>query len=303
MKVWSRLRKAAGLPHLRIHDLRHQYASFLVNSGRTLYEVQQILGHSDPSVTQRYAHLSTASLQEAANSASVAIRGKAAATAEASINEGVAPCRLTEPRRTGTERERPSWGGSLRAAAPFFSGERRLSMERDYYAVLGVSRDAEDAVIRAAYKALAQLHHPDKVPTHERERAHERMAALNEAFGVLGDPVRRREYDARWQQRGAESETRGGPGATRPSVRGGAARTGRDHLRERAAGVPRRHRREDVVAVGLGLAGERVLGQLALRGGLADVALDRCPWVRSGEARGQGRSWMRSQPDRPGAGR
>lgn len=77
MKVWSRLRKKAGVPHLRIHDLRHQYASFLVNSGRTLYEVQQILGHSDPSVTQRYAHLSSKSLQEAAASASHAIQGAA----------------------------------------------------------------------------------------------------------------------------------------------------------------------------------------------------------------------------------
>lgn len=74
-KVWSRLRAKAGLPHLRIHDLRHQYASFLVNAGRTLYEVQQILGHSDPSVTQRYAHLSTKSLLDAANSASIMIRG------------------------------------------------------------------------------------------------------------------------------------------------------------------------------------------------------------------------------------
>jgi len=74
-KVWGRLRKKAGLPHIRIHDLRHSYASFLVNSGRTLYEVQQILGHSDPSVTQRYAHLSTKALQDAANSASVIIRG------------------------------------------------------------------------------------------------------------------------------------------------------------------------------------------------------------------------------------
>ncbi|HMW40488.1 MAG TPA: tyrosine-type recombinase/integrase, partial [Saprospiraceae bacterium] len=45
-KVWQRLRTAAGLKHLRLHDLRHQYASFLVNNGRTLYEVQQILGHS-----------------------------------------------------------------------------------------------------------------------------------------------------------------------------------------------------------------------------------------------------------------
>jgi len=73
-KVWGRLRRKAGLTHLRIHDLRHQYASFLVNSGRTLYEVQQILGHSDPSVTQRYAHLSTEALQDAANSASIKIK-------------------------------------------------------------------------------------------------------------------------------------------------------------------------------------------------------------------------------------
>jgi integrase len=75
MKVWERIREKAGLPHLRIHDLRHQYASFLVNAGRSLYEVQQILGHSSPVVTQRYAHLSTRSLQEADGSASLAIRG------------------------------------------------------------------------------------------------------------------------------------------------------------------------------------------------------------------------------------
>jgi integrase len=74
-KVWDRLRRKADLPHLRLHDLRHSYASFLVNGGRTLYEVQQILGHSDAKVTQRYAHLSTKTLQEAANSASLKIKG------------------------------------------------------------------------------------------------------------------------------------------------------------------------------------------------------------------------------------
>lgn len=74
MKVWSRLRLKAGLPFLRIHDLRHMYASFLVNSGRTLYEVQACLGHSDPKVTMRYSHLSSKSMQEAANSASIAIQ-------------------------------------------------------------------------------------------------------------------------------------------------------------------------------------------------------------------------------------
>jgi integrase len=80
-KVWGRLRKKADLNFLRIHDLRHQFASFLVNSGQTLFLVQQILGHSSPSVTQRYAHLSTRSLQEAANTASVAIKIGLAATA------------------------------------------------------------------------------------------------------------------------------------------------------------------------------------------------------------------------------
>jgi integrase len=73
MKVWTRLRTKAGLPHLRLHDLRHSFASFLVNSGRTLYEVQQILGHSQSIVTERYAHLSTKTLQSASDSASVKI--------------------------------------------------------------------------------------------------------------------------------------------------------------------------------------------------------------------------------------
>ena len=69
-RSWHRIRKAAGLPFLRLHDLRHSFASFLVNSGRTLYEVQQTLGHSNQVTTQRYAHLSTKTLQDASNTAS-----------------------------------------------------------------------------------------------------------------------------------------------------------------------------------------------------------------------------------------
>ena len=75
MKVWSRLRNKAGLNSLRIHDLRHSFASFLVNSGRTLFEVQQILGHSNPTISVRYSHLSSKTLQAAANSASLIIQG------------------------------------------------------------------------------------------------------------------------------------------------------------------------------------------------------------------------------------
>lgn len=51
------------------------YASFLVNSGRSLFEVQNILGHSDPKISMRYSHLSSKSMQEAANTASKIIMG------------------------------------------------------------------------------------------------------------------------------------------------------------------------------------------------------------------------------------
>ena len=68
--TWIRLRKKAGLPWLRMHDLRHTFASMLVNAGQSLYTVQECLGHSDAKVTQRYAHLSSQTLQDAANCAS-----------------------------------------------------------------------------------------------------------------------------------------------------------------------------------------------------------------------------------------
>ncbi|MEP0761637.1 MAG: tyrosine-type recombinase/integrase [Pseudomonadota bacterium] len=62
---WDTARKEAGLPDLRIHDLRHSFASFLVNAGRSLYEVQELLGHADIRTTSRYAHLSRERLREA----------------------------------------------------------------------------------------------------------------------------------------------------------------------------------------------------------------------------------------------
>ena len=70
---WHTARKSVGLADVRIHDLRHSFASFLVNSGRSLYEVQRILGHTQISTTQRYAHLSQDSLLTAANEIGKAI--------------------------------------------------------------------------------------------------------------------------------------------------------------------------------------------------------------------------------------
>ena len=64
---WNNARVRAGMPEFRIHDLRHSFASCLVNAGRSLYEVQELLGHADIKTTSRYAHLSRDRLAEAVN--------------------------------------------------------------------------------------------------------------------------------------------------------------------------------------------------------------------------------------------
>ena len=67
---WNKLRRELGLADVRIHDLRHTFASFLVNAGHSLYEAQKMLGHGDPRTTMRYAHLGQASLLAAAETVS-----------------------------------------------------------------------------------------------------------------------------------------------------------------------------------------------------------------------------------------
>ncbi|MFW6179186.1 MAG: tyrosine-type recombinase/integrase [Desulfohalobiaceae bacterium] len=80
--TWDRIRRKAGIPDVRIHDLRHNFASLLINSGRSLYEVQKLLGHADISTTQRYAHLAQDTLRDAAELVSSSI-------ASESNNEGL----------------------------------------------------------------------------------------------------------------------------------------------------------------------------------------------------------------------
>lgn len=68
-QAWNNARIKANLKDVRMHDLRHSFASQLVNSGRSLYEVQILLGHSNIKMTQRYAHLSNESLMSAVSCA------------------------------------------------------------------------------------------------------------------------------------------------------------------------------------------------------------------------------------------
>ncbi len=56
-KPWRRIRKAAGLDSVRIHDLRHSFASVGASSGQSLIVIGKMLGHSQPATTARYAHL------------------------------------------------------------------------------------------------------------------------------------------------------------------------------------------------------------------------------------------------------
>lgn len=69
-----------------------------------------------------------------------------------------------------------------------------MDASKDYYATLGVLPTAEDIVIRAAYKALAQRYHPDR-NAGVKEETHRRMAEINEAYEVLSNLERRKEYD------------------------------------------------------------------------------------------------------------
>src|SRR5262249_52966725 len=56
-RPWRRIRAKAGLNDVRIHDLRHSFASMAVTSGHTLPMIGKLLGHAQAATTERYAHL------------------------------------------------------------------------------------------------------------------------------------------------------------------------------------------------------------------------------------------------------
>lgn len=94
---------------------------------------------------------------------------------------------------------------------------------KDYYQVLGVPKTASEKEIKAAYRKLARTWHPDANPDKQKE-AEEKFKEIQEAYEVLGDPEKRRKYDAlgsdwRNAERQAEQERRyrsehAGAGAT-----------------------------------------------------------------------------------------
>ncbi|MHB0911921.1 MAG: DnaJ C-terminal domain-containing protein [Armatimonadota bacterium] len=90
---------------------------------------------------------------------------------------------------------------------------------KDYYAVLGVKKDATDKEIKQAYRRLARKHHPDVNPGDKSSE--DKFKEVSEAYEVLGDAEKRQKYDRygqHWQQ--AERNT-GGPGYTYETYGGG----------------------------------------------------------------------------------
>lgn len=74
-KFWQRLRMRVGIEDVRIHDLRHTFASVAAVNGVSLYFIGHLLGHRQASTTARYAHLTQGALHDAATVISEAIRG------------------------------------------------------------------------------------------------------------------------------------------------------------------------------------------------------------------------------------
>ena len=74
-----------------------------------------------------------------------------------------------------------------------YRGEHSMAEKRDYYEVLGVPKDADDAALKRAYRKLAKQYHPDANPGDEV--AAEKFKEASEAYSVLSDPEKRRQYD------------------------------------------------------------------------------------------------------------
>lgn len=66
-RTWVRVRKCAGLEHVRIHDLRHAFASVAATQGQSLLLIGRLLGHAQPQTTDRYAHLAASPMVSAAD--------------------------------------------------------------------------------------------------------------------------------------------------------------------------------------------------------------------------------------------
>jgi curved DNA-binding protein len=129
---------------------------------------------------------------------------------------------------------------------------------KDYYAILGVPRDASEDAIKKAFRQLARKYHPDVAK--DKKAAEAKFKEINEANEVLSDPAKRRQYDelgANWQQGGGVPRRGAARGAPEPEFHFGG--TGFSDFFERFFGGGRR----------AGFDAEELFGRRARDGGFA----------------------------------
>jgi integrase len=73
-RFWHGIQREVGIPDVRIHDLRHTFASLLVSGGASLEMIGKLLGHSQMQTTQRYAHLMDSPLRAGVDAVASAFR-------------------------------------------------------------------------------------------------------------------------------------------------------------------------------------------------------------------------------------
>ena len=74
-KIWHRLRTEADLNDVRLHDLRHSYASMALAQGETVLTIGRLLGHRNPATTLKYTHFADSMVREAADAVGTALEG------------------------------------------------------------------------------------------------------------------------------------------------------------------------------------------------------------------------------------
>ena len=106
--------------------------------------------------------------------------------------------------------------------------------KRDYYEVLGVPKDADEAALKKAYRVLAKKYHPDANPGDKEAEA--KFKEASEAYSVLSDPEKRKKYD-----QFGHAAFEGGAGGAGLCLRGGGVPPHRGNPRGRQPRLGRRH--------------------------------------------------------------
>lgn len=103
-KVWRRIRQLATLPDVRIHDLRHSFASLAVSGGASLPVIGALLGQKNSATTQRYAHLSNDPLRQV----NEAVGGRIMSAFAPNLENGSEPTALPFPMNSSRKQKHPA---------------------------------------------------------------------------------------------------------------------------------------------------------------------------------------------------